>query len=79
MSHPNPGPRSSYPDVAPDLCIFCSGPTRAREVGYGETCREHGDMIYASALADYEAHPDGVCTETCGCMTLDEIKAKYGL
>jgi hypothetical protein len=42
-------------------------------------CQSHWDDNMA-AVREYEAtHPNGQCTDTCGCMTLDELKAKLGL
>lgn len=36
-----------------------------------DVCVEH---LEATGIPAFErAHPDGVCTDTCGCMSLDEL------
>lgn len=43
-----------------------------------QLCKGHNDQLYDGVLADFLAHPDGVCSETCGCMTMEDLCAKYG-
>lgn len=37
--------------------------------------RAHAADTLDAFLAAKAAHPDGHCTATCGCMTLDEVRA----
>jgi chromosome segregation ATPase len=59
-------------------CIFCVPPTPAkagqvRKIAFNpdDLCQEH---LERSGIRQHrESHPDGRCTTTCGCMTLEEL------
>ena len=41
-------------------------------------CAGHQDEQVWMLRQAEELHPEGVCTATCGCMTPEELEAKYG-
>jgi hypothetical protein len=36
-------------------------------------CADHQQMIRDAFVESERLHPDGVCTDTCGCMSLEEF------
>jgi len=59
-------------------CFFCV--MREEPVSEGKYALDPADLcprhLEMSGIPAYErSHPDGVCTETCGCMTLDALIA----
>lgn len=62
-------------------CLMCHGPEQLRagdiDLSLGApVCDEHGAQLDAMARREQELHPDGRCTDTCGCMTFEELDAK---
>jgi hypothetical protein len=74
-----------------DYCWLCRGlpsleeRARLKEIGrplmlsLEPMCPSHRESV-ERPIAAYEAdHPDGVCTDTCGCMSLEQLKTELGL
>jgi hypothetical protein len=55
-------------------CVLCTNYRPPNGVATADDlCPTHTQMLDDVAAHERRVHPDGHCTETCGCMTLEEL------
>jgi hypothetical protein len=55
-------------------CVLCGPrPAGKHAVVYEELCGDHQWWVLGMVTEEYRRHPDGRCTATCGCISLEEL------